>query len=335
MRPGPLDTPALNTAAPAAPGPGAPRTSLKSRPGFDKPWAMTLEQRPELNRFVDPFLIAPWKYRWQRIKLLMPVWTICFLFLLELSVVAMWLSDKPVLEALAIAAGGSLAPFAFILALFEVCDRFGHGEKRRIEFEPGTILVGSSPKGLQWNEVVKFQFEPVAALPGATKFFIFRRDPRKRKGRVSRDRVVGALVIENADQARELLDYVRNRKAKSSMNFEIAVLDAPSPLWELPSRAFWGLMVSAIGYFFFVHGPPILLKLMGMRGDSGERLKLTPERAAKLQHFMNEHFPTYAAFHHFFLTLGIVLTVAGIVLMLVGRQLGKQKWDPASPERNR
>lgn len=311
--------------------------SLNNWLGFDKPWGMTIEQRPELNRLIDPFLIAPWEYRWQRVKLLMPFWLFWFLFLLELSLVAMWLSDKPVLEALAIAVGGSLAPFVFVFALIEVGNRFGHREKRRIKFEPDTILVGSSPKGrpLHWNEVVKFQFEPVSALLGATKFFIFRRDSRKRKGRAQRDRIVGALIMENAGQARGLLDYIRNRKAESSMNFEIAVLDAPSPLWEFPARAFWGLMVMMMGYFLLVHGFPILVKSLGVPVESSHQFELSPAQATKVQHFMRKHFPTYAAFHQFFLTLGIGLTVAGIVLMLWGCQMGKQRPDPMSPERNR
>ena len=60
---------------------------------------------------------------------------------------------------------------------------------------------------------------------------------------------------------------------------------------------------------------------MVQTGDS----KLTAEESAKLRHFIAAHFSSREEFHHFFLTLSIVLIVAGIILMILGRRLMKRR----------
>jgi hypothetical protein len=61
---------------------------------------MTIEQKPELNRFVDPSITKPWQFRWQWLKLFLPLWLYILAFCLELGLFGSWVANKPLLKCL-------------------------------------------------------------------------------------------------------------------------------------------------------------------------------------------------------------------------------------------
>ena len=55
---------------------------------------MTLEQKPELNRFVDPSIPLTWGYRWVQLKFILPAWFLVLAFFAEIWVFETWLAGK-------------------------------------------------------------------------------------------------------------------------------------------------------------------------------------------------------------------------------------------------
>ena len=167
---------------------------------------------------------------------------------------------------------------------------------------------------------VKIQFEPVADSSNLTKLILTRLMPRKKRRQRSY-----MLVMENPFEVQELIAFARKQKTESPTNYDIAVLDVPSPPPQVPD-IFWSMSISFAGLFLLYNGAPILLELLGLgdhesNGDS----RFTPEQRAKLAQFAAQHFSNRAEFRHFFLTLSIGLTVAGIALLFLGWWLMKRK----------
>ena len=283
---------------------------------------MTIEQRPELNRFVDPSIIQPWRFRWQWLKLFLPLWLYILAFSLELGLFASWVADKPLLKCLLICLGPPLAMLLILVLLREISIRSGQRSNRVIQFHDEHIILGSGeiPR-IQWENVVKFQCEPIIESPGLTKLILAYIVPnRKRRQRMS------TIAIEDHPRVNELIDYLQKQRAKAPTNFDVTILDTPSPPPRAPKWLLLGMSMFLTGMFLLIHGLPILMAFLDPnRPHSREDSRFSPEQIAKLHRFVAEHFSSRDEFRHFSLTLGSVLTVAGCSLLFWGWWLMNRK----------
>ncbi len=282
---------------------------------------MTIEQRPELNRFVDPSIIEPWQQRWQRLKLFLPIWLYVLALFLELGLLGAWLSDKPLLKCLAVSLGPWLGVFLAYIVLSEIALRLYQRAKRALQFQTDKIILGSGKLPcVAWKEVVKIQFEPVAESPNLTKLILTRLMPRK-KGKQKSD----MLIIENPIEVQELIAFLRKQKMEAPTNYEIVILDTPSSLPQLPN-SFWSMSIFLAGLFLLQHGGPILISLLGFSGHkSDDDSRFTPDQRTKLAHFVTQHFSSKEEFRHFFLMLSICLITVGSLLLVLGGWLMNRK----------
>jgi hypothetical protein len=280
---------------------------------------MTIEQKPELNRFVDPSITKPWQFRWQSLKLFLPLWLYILAFCLELGLFGSWVADKPLLKCLSICLGPPLAMFLFLVLLREFSIRSGQRSNRVIQFHDEHIVLGIPC--IQWKNVAKFQFEPITESPGLTKLILAYIVPRRK-----RRQMLCMIVIEDRAHVNELIDYLEKQRAKTPTIYEIKILDVPSQPYQVPRFLFLGMSILFAGMFLLMHGVPILLALLDPNHPrSREDSRLTPEQIAKLNQFVMKHFSSREEFRHFFLTLGFVLTVAGCILLFWSWWLMKRK----------
>jgi hypothetical protein len=201
---------------------------------------MTIEQKPELNRFVDPSIIRPWQFRWQWLKLFLPLWLYILAFFLELGLFGSWVADKPLWECLLICLGPPLAMILFVVLLREISIRLGQRSNRVIQFHDEHIILGSGENSrVQWEKVVKFQFEPIIESPGLTKLTLTYIVPRRKHRQI-----LSMIVIEDRVHLNELIGYLQKQRVKTPTNYEITILDA------LPNRPKYRNFCSSACRFF-------------------------------------------------------------------------------------
>jgi hypothetical protein len=283
---------------------------------------MTIEQKPELNRFVDPSIIRPWQFRWQWLKLFLPLWLYILAFFLELGLFGSWVTDKPLWKCLLICLGLPLAMIFFVVLLREISIRLGQRSNRVIQFHDEHIILGSreNPR-VQWEKVVKFQFEPIIESPGLTKLILTYIVPRRKYRQI-----LSMIVIEDRIHLNELIGYLQKQRVKTPTNYEITILDAPSQPPQISKFLFLGMSIFFAGMFLLNHGVPTLLALFDPNHPNPrEGSRLSPEQIAKFNQFVMKHFSNREEFRHFSLTLGFVLTAAGCILLLWGWWLMNRK----------
>jgi hypothetical protein len=290
---------------------------------------VTIEQRSELNRFVDPSIPLTWEGRWRQIQMTLPLWVFSFVCFFEMVLFRGWLAENLSLDFLLTCMGGFLFLLFICFGGIETQVRIRQRSKRVIQFKENKIVVRPARiQSVPWKGVAKIQFEPIPEAPGMTKLKLFL--PDRSNKRVS-GRVFWAMILENC-QRQDLLRYLQTKKTDALIRYQIEVLERPSTP-ESPARfPFLGMSLYTGGIYLLLHGGPMFLaSLNSVHHDSGGNSKLTPEEAAKLQRFIARHFSSYAEFHHFFLTLGIGLTIAGLVLLITGWRLMKRKRTATQP----
>jgi hypothetical protein len=289
---------------------------------------MTIEQKSELNRFVDPSIIRPWQFRWQWLKLFLPLWLYILAFCLELGLFGSWVADKPLWKCLLICLSPPLAMLLFLVLLREFSIRSGQRSNRVIQFHDEHIILGIPC--IQWKNVAKFQFEPITESPGLTKLILAYIVPRRK-----RRQMLCMIVIEDRARVNELIDYLEKQRAKTPTTYQIKILDAPSQPSPAPKFLFLGLSIFFTGMFLLNHGVPTLLALFDPNHPHPrESLRLSPEQIARLNQFVMKHFSSREEFRHFFLTLGFVLTAVGCILILWGWWLMNRKTQDAPAPRS-
>jgi len=270
---------------------------------------MTIEQRPELNRLIDPSIIAPWKYRWSLIRPLLPIVLGMFIFFGEWGLFFGWLAGDFRLAATLTGIGLfiALSPLLLIAIFMRILAAIFYlvnypakfPVKEEITFNEDKIILGPDGRSVKWDDVYQFQFAPIAEASSLTKFSLSRLSSRKK-----RKTVLCQLVIENPVQARKLMDYLYHRKAAGSFNYDISVLDHPAPLFK-PQLPFLSDLAGATGMVIFMDGMLILLDIF----DSFHL-----NRFVKWQRFITHYFSSPAEFHLYCLVLGASLAVAGFWL---------------------
>jgi len=285
---------------------------------------MTVEQKPELNRFVDPSIVLGWQYRWGQMKLLLPVLFFSWLLVVEIALIKAWLVNKLHWEILAILVGLGAGIFLVNLAALETRIRIRQRSKRVIQIEEKRIVIKPARnRFVPWKRVRKFQFEPVPDVPGLMKLKLFLKGRPNQK---SSERAFWAMVLENTSAMRELMGCLQKKKTEGLTDFELEILERSATLENPAPFVFLGMTVFMAGWYLMVHGLPILFAFWGGgHHDSDERSKLSPEELARLRHFILSHFSSPEEFRHFFLALSIAVTVAGVALMISGSWLMKRK----------
>jgi hypothetical protein len=283
---------------------------------------MTIEQKPELNRFVDPSIPLTWESRWVQLKFMLPAWLLVLAFFVEILLFGTWLTGRFLLQPSLVALGGWLAMILFVAGMMEIQIRARQHSKRVISFnEKGITVKPAKNSFVRWKQILKFQLEPIPKVPGTTALMLYLR---ARPGRKQTQRAFWAMVLENPSQTQDLVRYLQTRKAETPTSYEIEILERTEPA-EQQSPApylFLGMTLMMAGYFLLMHGGPMLVAILDRdHHDSGDDRKLSPEAAARLRQFILTHFSSKEEFRRFFLTLSIVLIVAGVIFMILGKWL--------------
>jgi hypothetical protein len=285
---------------------------------------MTIEQRPELNRFVDPSIPLTWQWRWCQFKVTLPIWCLVLAFFLELWLLMAWLGNRWDLQGLTIILSVWLGMILFVLGMAEIQTRIRQRSKRVIEFKNDKLFLKPAKNGVVlWKRVSKFQLEPLPETPPLMilKLFLHGRPNKRTSGRA-----FWGMVLENPSQVQELVRFLQTRRTDAPSNFETEILERPVPPETHVAFPFLGLSLGLGGYFLLMHGAPMLLGLLNHNHhDSDGGSRFTSEQRAQLARFITQHFSSTEEFRHFFLTLGICLTTVGVALMALGWWLMKRK----------
>ena len=139
---------------------------------------MTIEQRPELNRYVDPSIPLTWQWRRQQLKILLPLWIFMCVFLLEQALYKAWLANRLNSDVLETVSAVCFFILLIIFAGVEIDGRVRHRSRRIIEFTGKKILIKPARRNFaRWNRIAKFQFEPTADAPELAKLSLFLLPP--------------------------------------------------------------------------------------------------------------------------------------------------------------
>jgi hypothetical protein len=282
---------------------------------------MTIEQKSELNRFVDQSIPLTWGYRWRQLKMLLPILVFTCVYLLEMGIGRAWLTNKLSFDFILTLFGGCLVLFLFIFGMLEIQNRTGQRSKRVMQIEDKRIIVRPAKNQfIRWKRISKFQLEPIPEAPGLMKLKVFGLASKKH------GRAIWSMVLENPAQVQELIGFLQKRAVEIPTNYQIELLERPAPM-EHPVRfSFLGSSIYLSGMFLLLHGVPMLFATMGRSPhDSDRNSKPSPEQIAKLHQFILNHFSSKEEFRHFFLTLGSGLTMAGCILLFWGWWLMNRK----------
>ncbi|HTY88490.1 MAG TPA: hypothetical protein VMB80_13565 [Candidatus Acidoferrum sp.] len=286
---------------------------------------MTIEQKPELNRFVDPSIPLTWDYRWRQIKILLPIWFFSLLLLLEIGLFRAWLADKLQWDRLAVLIVAVPTMFLFVLAVAEIQTRIQQRSKRVIKVEDQRIILKPAKHSfIRWKQISKFQFEPLLEDSGLMKLklFLCGRPSKRNSGRA-----FWSMVLERPTQVQELTDCLQKRRMEAPADFQVEVLEKPLPPEQAGPIPFLGMSLYWGGVLLLLHGVPLLFIGLtdGGHHDSENDSDLAPNEKAKLGRLILKYFHTIEELRHFYIVAGGVLTVLGLLLLIWGWLLMNRK----------
>ena len=288
---------------------------------------MTIEQKPELNRFVDPSIPLTWARRWHAFKSTLPIWVFALVCTCETAVLAGWLADKLTLDFVVTMVVNVTVTFLFIWGLIELQVLVEHRSKRVLRIEDKQIAFRPAKNQfMRWKLITKFQFEPVANTPSLTKLRVYglvTNWPRTERQR-------WVMIVEQPALVREIIQCLETKRVAAKANFEIRVLE--KPVTPVPAKLSTHLEMSLYlgGVYLLLHGVPLLcVALGGGHRHPDEPSRMSPTASTAWEHFVLRHFSSVEAFRHCFLWLGISLTVAGVALLILGWRLMNRKTQVA------
>ncbi len=281
---------------------------------------MTVEQKPELNRFVDTSIPITWAWRRRQFKFVLPIWCFIWVCYLEMGIIAAWLNDKLAWDFISKLIGGLLAFTGIMWTLAEILVRLRQRSKRILKIEDKRIVVSPAKNGfVPWKKVCRFQFEPISELPNSRKLTIFLCDFKKR---AQAERQFWMIVLEQSSQATELACCLESKRTETGSNFEIVSLkETAKPIQGRPFP-FAGMSFTMAGMYFLLHGIPLLgVALEKNHGHSDGNRKLGAYAAAVIKHCVQQYFSNIQELHNFTLRLSIGLIVAGLFFYFLGAKL--------------
>lgn len=287
---------------------------------------MTIEQKPELNRYVDPFIPLTWQARWRFFKFLLPPLCFSLACLIEMGLLKAWLADRLNWEFAATLTTCCLVLPLFLLGMQEIQLRLRHRSKRKLILADKKItLKPAKMPGFAWDKIQAFRFEPLAQTGNLTKLTVFLRDvPNK----ANRRQGSWSMVLERGSQEQVLIHYLEQRKLEGINHYEIEQMRSPASMAQVHLPSIAGMAVSMVGLFLLMHGGPLLLALSHHGNHQpSENAKFTQQELAKLGRFIAEHFASQEEFRRFSLGLGLSLTFVGLGMLVFGWRLMKRERD--------
>jgi hypothetical protein len=281
---------------------------------------VTIEQKPELNRFVDPSIPLTWRYRWEQYRRLLPLILFCSVCLLDQALLHAWLADQMFLGVFVKIAVCGLAISLVLFLGLEFGIRSRHRSKRVIRIEDkGIYLKPSKRQLIRWKEVSAWLAEPIPQEPELSKLTVLLSQSKKPQ------KTAWSMVLDKS-QMRTMFAELELRKNIPPANFQIDILNEPSLPESRTRFSMAGLCLYLFGFYLLLHGGPLLLSGLThghSHGDSGGS-KFTSAEIEKLARFFQAHFSSKAEVRHFFIVAGSVLTGLGLVFMVWGWLLMKR-----------
>jgi hypothetical protein len=279
---------------------------------------MTVEQKPELNRFVDPSIPLTWGYRWRQLKMTLPIWIFSWLCFLETALLKAWLADKLSPDFALTLLGAFLFLLFFIFGIVEVAIRIQQRSKRVMRIDDKSITVKPARNQfIRWKHISKFRFEPITEAQSLTKLSVFGLALK----RISR-RARWLIVMDSPTQVRELISYLQMKKAAASAVYEIEILENPSQSEASIPFPYLGMSLYWSGTYLLLHGVPLLfVAFAGGHSDTNT----TEEQRNKVGRVIAAYFSNVEQLRHFYVGLGLALTGFGIALLVWGRWLMGRK----------
>ncbi len=285
---------------------------------------MTVEQKPEFNRFVDSSIPLSWAWRRRQFKIVLPIWCFIWACYFEMGVTAAWLRDKLNLEFIADLMGGLFIFTAAMWPLIEIQVRWRHRSKRILRIKDKRIVVSPAKNGIvPWKNIARFQFEPIPELPDSQKLTIYLRDLKKRK---QSERPFWMMVLEQSSQATDLASCFEVKRNEAGLDFEIVLLKEPAKPIQSKPFPIAGMSFMMAGMYFLLHGIPLLgVALEKHHGHSDDNGKLGEHAAAAIKNFVQQHFSNSQELHNSTLRLSISLIVVGLLFYFLGLKLTNRK----------
>jgi hypothetical protein len=280
---------------------------------------MTIEQKPKLNRFVDPSIPITWAWRWRQFKFVLPIWCFIWVCYLEMGIIAAWMNDKLTWDFISKLFGGLLAFTGIMWTLIEFLVRLRQRSKRILKVEDKRIVISPAKNGfVPWKRVCRFQFEPIPELPDSRRLVIFLRGFKKQN---QSERPFWMMLLEQSSEANKLAGYLEAKRNEAGCNFEIIILKKPSNPPQCKPFPFLGISFTMAGLYFLMHGIPLLgVALEKIHHSDGNR-KMGMQATTTIKNFVQQHFSNIQEFYDFILKLSIAFIVAGLVLYFLGLKM--------------
>lgn len=278
---------------------------------------MQLEQRAELNRYVDPTIPLTWVIRWRFLKAIFPLLFCCSALLVEQVGFRLWLNDRSLVSELPLLVVCFLFPIVLIAAAFETLTRIGHRSKRTIKLDSKHVSISPAKYSrLPWRQIRAWQLEPIPEAAGLSKltlsYSLGKGTKRLRKW---------CMVLRQADQEHELICELEQPAERGVNSTEVARLSAPAPPKKNTRRA-RSMLAVALGLYCILHGLPLLgaglLPANRPAEESPSNSRFTGKERAKLKRVVRQTFSSPEQFRRFLLVVGGGLTTLGAGLYFWG-----------------
>lgn len=270
---------------------------------------MTIEQKPELNRFVDSSIPVTWAKRWRAFKLALPVWVFACVCMMEMGVLVTTKDGRSACESALTLAASSVLMFALFWGLFELQICFYARSKRILTIKDKRIVMNPVKQpSMPWKSIAHFQFEPIPENLSLTKLSVFVHHFK---------RIIKhfALVIENPAQVPAIIGELESKRHISATDFKIVVLEKPEPPPTAAMPSVLAMSLTVAGAYLLAHGLVLLSIALMPRPHMDNNFGFRPGVVTVFGQFLAEHFPSVEKLRHFYLGAGIILTLAGLALV--------------------
>lgn len=266
---------------------------------------LKIRQPAKWNRYVDPSIPLTWRKRWQEVRTALPILCITVFLFLEMTLL------RAFFDGVEVGRDKLLVLFLvfplFITLFLEAAIRGSH-------WMPRTLILRR--KGLTWehHKVLSWGWRPVKAfefadIPGSggAKKVCLRIVTRK--GVTIRK----CLVLAESSQVSELETALRQRDNFDGADYEVLEHDAKAVKPRLRLLPIW---CWALGFFFLVHGLPLLGLALTKGGseETPEQKQASEERPVNpvVRDWVIRNVKTEEQLARIFLISGITFTAAAV-----------------------
>ena len=281
---------------------------------------MKVEQSHELNALLEECRPLTWSGRWlifrSYFRLLLPLLAFCSVGALEIMFWADTLSLPKLLFCIAL----PVTLPSFVLLMTEIGSKNDFYSKRVLEIRDQGIKVNPGAIIISWHDISVFRFEPVVDCLNLVKLAVEYRAKRKTKI-INR---CWPMVLSKAEQMLNLSSELtlQQQMGKGSFalkHFTEPVISQANPPPKITILPLWLWM---IGFFFFLHGLPILgasiFKTTDQPVKNHSHRTVSPKRAEQLARFIikSGHIHNYQEYRRFSMICGSVIIGIGTVFLI-------------------